>query len=215
MTLQAKGYGTHLALTGEAGQRCLESEAIDLILLDLDLPDIAGVRLCQMIRQKYTLPIVIFSAEGQIDAKVEALEAGANDYIVKPIDIRELLARVQAQLKAISRQTPSAIKPQGNLSYCQAKNQFQTPTGMIYLTENEHQLLLALFQKQGEVMTKSELYAQINSSSYDSERDAHLVEVKISRLRKQLKKFGSSCQILPAYGKGYYLSAEPGSARSM
>lgn len=211
MTLQAKGYATHLALTGEAGLRCLESESIALILLDLDLPDISGVKLCQKIRQQYALPIVIFSAEGQVSAKVEALEAGANDYIVKPIDTRELLARVQAQLAAFSRQHISAIKPLGKLKFCPHKNQFSTGTGALYLTEAEHKLLLALFQNEGTVLTKSELYHQIAQTPYETERDGHLIEVKISRLRKQLKKSDSDCQILPAYGKGYYLAANPSS----
>lgn len=208
MTLQAKGYATHLALTGDAGLRCLADTAIDLILLDLDLPDISGLQLCRQLRHSQTLPIVIFSAEGQVQAKVEALEAGANDYIVKPIDIRELLARVQAQIEAVTRQKAPLVRCLGQLRYCALKQQFSTPDCILHLSDNEYRLLLALFDCAGQVLSKADLYNRLALGEYLPGRDGHLIEVKISRLRKQLKKCASRCQILPAYGKGYYLTAE-------
>lgn len=208
MSLQARGHCTHLALTGHAGLSFLESEAIDLILLDLDLPDIPGVSLCARLRPHYRLPILIFSAEGQVAKKVEALEAGANDYIVKPIDVRELLARVDAQLQAVSRLVQAGSRTCGKLTYCPEKDQFHSQTMPLSLNVTSHQLLRSLFQKAGEVLSKAELYAQVWNGPYVAERDSHLLEVNISRLRKQLKKCESACQIQTAYGKGYYLHCE-------
>lgn len=207
MTLEAKGYVTELALTGEAGQRCLLAQPVDLILLDLDLPDISGLALCQRLREQTSVPIVIFSAEGHVPTKVTALEAGANDYIVKPIDTRELLARVQAQLQAVLRQQGLSEQKLGQLLYAPDKELFMTPCGRLVLSETGHQVLRALFQKAGQVMTKHELYTQAWQGDYVPERDSHLIEVQISRLRKQLKASDSGCQILSAYGKGYYLVA--------
>ncbi len=205
MTLEATGYLTELVLTASAASQYLQANSVDLVLLDLDLPDLSGIELCKSLRELYTFPIVFFSAEGGLQKKLDALEAGANDYIVKPIDIRELLARVKAQLQAVNRSAQGPTPPKGRISYTIDSDQFYTEAGLLPLSDTAKKILYLLFQHE-KVFSKAEIYQQVWHQDYLETRDGHLIESQISRLRKQLKAYPTACQIKTRYGQGYYLS---------
>lgn len=206
MTLDATGYQTELVLTATAGRNYLRGNQVDLVILDLDLPDISGIELCKDLRTRYAFPIVFFSAEGSLNKKIAALEAGANDYIVKPIDIRELLARVQSQMHAFQRKSALPLLKRGKLSYQPESEQFCTDLELLPLSETAKKILLLLFRDESKVFAKTDIYQQVWGSDYLEVRDGHLVENQISRLRKQLKSYQTGCQIKTRYAQGYYLS---------
>ena len=211
MSLETQGYHTCLTVTGSEGCRQLAQQQIDLVLLDLELPDGSGIDFCRQIRARWTLPVIIFSAERNIETKIKALEAGANDYIVKPIDVRELLARVRVQLR--DAQPPSGPQTRTGVQASIGKLRFDTPQNFFYadelplpLSEIEHNLLRVFFHSSPALLSKAELYHQIWGGSYQPERDAHLVETHVSRLRSRLKNSDADCRIQTLYGKGYYLT---------
>lgn len=203
MSLETQGYQTHLTVTGAEGFKQLSCQKIDLILLDLELPDGNGIQLCQKIRKQWNTPVIIFSAERSVETKIQALEAGANDYIVKPVDVRELLARVKAQLRAyLLKNTCLQI---GLLRFDQSQDLFFCNQLPLILSEMEHKLLKVFFIHSPDLLSKADLYSQIWEGAFLPDRDAHLVETHINRLRNRLKKWPTQCQIQTVYGKGYFL----------
>lgn len=202
LSLEAAGYQTCLAMTGAEGLRQLAQQPIALVLLDQELPDGRGIDFCRQIHAQWQGPVIFFSAEQNVETKIQALEAGARDYIVKPVDVRELLARVKVQLRE-----PAPAQPVfGSLRYEPEQELFYEGATPMVLSELEQNLLLAFFQQAPGLVSKAELYRRVWGGDYQPERDAHLVEAHVSRLRARLKQSLTACKIQTVYGKGYFLS---------
>ena len=205
MALKAEGHRVHLVSTGSDARTFLEHYPVSLILLDLELPDMQGLELCGEFSKLYDIPIIVFSAEAQVNTKVKALSVGARDYVVKPVDLRELAARVQAQIRLQKKEPEPHAYEEGNLRYDCVSKIFTIDGTVFVLSENLSEILQVLLQSPGKVFSKAELYQRVWKCKYQPLRDSHLVETQISRLRQMLKKRKCQCKIRSRYGKGYFL----------
>jgi two-component system response regulator MprA len=200
--LAYQGYEVDVAHNGEQALRTAQDNLPDLVILDLMLPDIDGVEVCQRLRSADDLPIIMLTARDAVSDKVEGLEAGADDYMTKPFEFPELLARVKVALR---RRAPSAkeeIKA-GELVVRPASREVTRNGREIQLTAREFELLLYLARHAGEVVSKETLFERVWGYDFDVESDA--IKVYISYLRKKLNAPGERDLIHAIRGVGYVL----------
>ena len=192
-------FDTLIVNDGEEALRHFQSYAPNLILLDLMLPGIDGYEICREIRKTSTVPIIMLSAKGEIFDKVLGLELGADDYIIKPFDSKELVARVKAVIRRFNNATTATI-PQEAPSVPEQSGEFvaypdliinQTNYSVIYQNENldmppkELELLYFLASHPNQVFTREQLLDHI--WGYDYIGDTRTVDVHIKRLREKIK----------------------------
>ncbi len=207
ISLQAQGYTVLEASTGmRAVELVLESRP-ELVLLDLGLPDLNGLEVIRRLRTWTWLPIIVISVQNEEAVIVEALDLGADDYLVKPFKINELSAR----LRAAHRRT-QALPVEGALScgsiFLDQDRRLVTVAGeKVPLTPNEFSILLCLMQNQGRVVTHGKLLSQVWGPEFAEDRQ--LLRVHISNLRKKLEVFPctTGC-ITNETGVGYRLLEE-------
>ena len=186
VNLQARGYTVEVAGTGEEALTLFKAGEFDLVLLDLILPDISGLEVCERIRQQSDVPIIVLSAREDEALKVRALDSGADDYVTKPFSQEELLARVRAVMRRAKAGAPDKAKliRIKTLSIdLQARRAFVNDTDM-HLTRTEFALLAELAQNQEAVLTHETLLARVWGPEY---RDSsHYLHVYLGRIRKKL-----------------------------
>ncbi len=177
--------------------------AYDVILLDWMLPDLDGLAVCRALRRGgVATPIIMLTARGEVRERVLGLDAGADDYVVKPFEIDELLARIQALL----RRTLGFGRMQlGALEIDRLHRRVTLGGRPLELTTREYMLLLALAHQGEQVVSRSELLSQVWSTQFD--RGSNLVEVHVSRLRDKLGEH--AWMIDTVRGKGYRLRQHP------
>lgn len=199
-------FETKIVYDGESALREADSFAPDLILLDLMLPGIDGYQVCREVRQKSQTPIIMLSAKGEVFDKVLGLELGADDYLEKPFDTKELVARVKAVLRRYKTAVPAAEVP--------AAKQVSYPNLTINLTNysviyngksidmppKELELLYFLASSPNHVYTREQLLDQIWGYEYIG--DTRTVDVHIKRLREKIKDH-ESWRIATIWGVGY------------
>lgn len=193
------GYTVDSAANGEDGQFMGETEPYDLVILDLGLPAPDGITILKAWRkQGKAMPVLILSARDQWSDKVEGLDVGANDYLTKPFNMAELLARVRAHVR---RQTDhkSSVLQVGDLSLNAATGQVTVSGSPVKLTAYQYKVLDYLMHHAGRIVSRTELTEKIYSQ--DHERDSNTIEVFIGILRR---KIGSN-RILTEKGLGYRL----------
>ncbi|MEJ0060448.1 MAG: response regulator transcription factor [Terricaulis sp.] len=193
------GYTVDTADNGEDGQFMGETEPYDLAILDLGLPKIDGLSVLKAWRKEgRTLPVLILSARDRWSEKVEGLDLGANDYLTKPFNMAELLARVRAHVR---RQTDhkSAVLEVGDLRLNAATGQVTVNGSPVKLTAYQYKVLDYLMHHAGRIVSRTELTEKIYSQ--DHERDSNTIEVFVGILRR---KIGSN-RILTEKGLGYRL----------
>ena len=163
--LQNENYTVYKFYSSKEALVCIESEEVDLAILDIMLPDISGFSLCQKIREKYTYPIIMLTAKDDETDKITGLTLGADDYVTKPFRPLELIARVKAQLRRYKKYSPmqAEIKPATTLSYEKLLLDTQTYEcsldGIILsLTPTEFSILRFLLEHKGSVVTLEELF---------------------------------------------------------
>ncbi|CAD2075014.1 Response regulator ArlR [Jeotgalicoccus aerolatus] len=204
LELGHEGYSVTLAEDGQEGFNLASENDYDVILLDLMLPKLNGLEVCRRLRKTKDTPIIIITAKGDTYDKVVGLDYGADDYIVKPFEIEELLAR----LRVIMRRNKSAETSHDTLdlhgisidtsAYTVAID--DTP---IELTKTEHELLHLLVKNMGIVMKREQILDII--WGYDSEVETNVVDVYIRYLRNKLKPFGKDKLIETVRGVGYVI----------
>jgi two-component system KDP operon response regulator KdpE len=204
VNLQARGYAVEVAGTGEAALDRFKATEFDLVLLDLILPGISGLEVCEQIRRQSDVPIVVLSAREDEQLKVRALDAGADDYVTKPFSQEELLARVRAVMRRAQAGTLSNVAQIQikNLSVdLKARRAFVDGVDM-HLTRTEFALLAELAQNQEAVLTHETLLARVWGPEY---RDSsHYLHVYLGRIRKKLgADLESLLETVP--GVGYIL----------
>jgi two-component system, OmpR family, KDP operon response regulator KdpE len=193
VNLTARSYTVVTAGTGRQALDAAASEQPDLVLLDLGLPDIDGIQVIRELRTWSTVPIVILSGRSQSQAKIQALDAGADDYVTKPFHVDELFARVRAVL----RRTPaldadeSATVSFGDVTIDLAARRVskvaadQTQPVDIHLTKTEWQLLTALLRNPGRLIAQRELIRASRGAGYDDA--AHYLRQYMAQLRRKLE----------------------------
>jgi DNA-binding response OmpR family regulator len=198
--LRGEGFAVDLAADGDAGLKAALGPPYDLIILDLLLPDLGGIEvLRRLIRQHPGQTVIVLSALGDTPSKVASLEAGADDYLVKPFSFEELLARVRVRLRdARSVRTRLTAGP---LTLDLIAHHVQTESGRVLLAEREFLLLRELMSSAGDTVSKERLLATVWGYRFDP--GSNVVDVYVRRLRAKL---GGEA-IKTVRGEGYRIDA--------
>lgn len=185
ISLSANGYQVLEAATAAVALDTLEGEPVDLVLLDLGLPDEDGQDVILAIRAHSAVPIIVLSVRGGDQDKIRALDAGANDFVTKPFSIGELLARVRATLRIITEErSPSSELTSGLLMLDPARHRVEVDNRPVKLTPREFALLELLLRNPGKVMSHAALLRAVWGDEHTT--DTHYLRIYISQLRQKL-----------------------------
>ncbi|MHC5310391.1 response regulator transcription factor [Myroides sp. LJL116] len=200
--LQEKGFLVTHCLNGESAYEVSQKQKFDLILLDWMLLGISGLDLCKLIRQEQNIngdtPIIFLTAKDTIENVVLGLESGANDYIKKPFNFQELLARIGVYIRDIS---PVNVLEMGNISVNLQSNEAFLSGQKVELTLREYNLLCYLFSNKNKVCDRKDIISEIWDIHYDY--DTSVIEVFINALRRKLQLKKDDPRLLTVRGKGY------------
>ena len=183
LALEDEGYEIIEASDGIKGLSLFESTSVDLVLLDLRLPDLSGFEVCRMIRSKSLVPIIIVTAQTDTHDLVAGLEAGADDYVTKPFHLEEVLARLRALVRRASGHASSDLVC-GPVRIDTRTSRVSVNDVTIKLTSLEYRLISYLLHHAGRVVSRTELVEHLYDQDFD--RDSNTIEVFVGRLRKKL-----------------------------
>ncbi len=200
-----KGYEVDVAHTGEQALASARDHLPDIVVLDLMLPDMDGIEVCRRLRAADDVPIIMLTARDAVSDKVEGLESGADDYMTKPFEFEELLARIKAALRRRGDRAGKEVLRIGDLEVRPASREVTRGGRPIALTAREFDLLEYLARHAGQVVNKETLFERVWGYDFDVESDA--IKVYISYLRKKLNAGGEPDLIHAIRGVGYVLKA--------
>ena len=206
--LKNAGYAVKTAATGNAALAEVAQQAPDLIVLDLMLPDVDGIEVCQRIRKRSDVPILMLTARDEDVDKIIGLEVGADDYLTKPFNPRELVARVRAILRRAAPDRPdleSAVIRHGDLVVDAGRREARVGEEEIQLAPKEFDLLWELLDHRGLVLTRDQLLERV--WGYTFAGDTRTVDVHVRQLRRKL---GDASPIVTVWGVGYKVGPTPG-----
>ncbi len=201
--LLLEGYEARLVQDGSAGLAAFHEENPDLIILDLMLPGIDGIEVCKRIREESDVPILMLTARDTVNDRVLGLDSGADDYVVKPFDIDELLARVRAQLRRAEHKQPKQVLEFADLVMDTAARTVRRGDREIELTAREFDLLELFMRHPNQVISRTQIYDEI--WDYDFGGESNIIEVYIRYLRTKLEAEGEPRLIYTKRGAGYIL----------
>lgn len=208
-SLEEAGYDVKVALDGGAGKNLLFQNPCDLLVLDLILPTLTGLELCKEAKKAFpALPILMLTALGTTDDKIDGFQAGADDYLVKPFDLRELLARISALL----RRSQTLVSSKNNiLRYAGIEMDLDKKTVTchgteIVLTPKEFNLLAYMLENPERMLSKSEISEKVWGIHFDT--GTNFIDVYINYLRKKIDKTFNIKLIHTKSGMGFMLRAE-------
>ncbi|WP_219223473.1 response regulator transcription factor [Pedobacter antarcticus] len=187
--LEEQGFQVEVAFDGLMGKKMMLAHAYDLIITDLVLPHINGITLCQEIRKAWPeIPIIMLTALGATDDKVDGFNAGANDYLVKPFDFRELHVRIKALLQRFGNAPKQDLS---NLRYADLEMDLKTKTVTrqsreIGLTPKEFRLLEYMIRNRERIITRAEISENVWDTNFDT--GTNFIDVYINYLRKKIDK---------------------------
>ncbi|WP_144533193.1 response regulator transcription factor [Bacillus pumilus] len=206
LELEYEGYEVTVKETGMDGFQALEEESFDLVLLDVMLPELSGLEVLRRVRKTNTAtPIMLITARDSVPDKVSGLDLGANDYITKPFDIEELLARIRAQLRLnINEQEEKETELSiADLTVNEKTRDIQRAGQMLELTPREYDLLVHLLKHQQQVLTRDQLLTAVWGFDYFG--DTNVVDVYIRYLRKKVDYPFEKQLIHTVRGVGYVM----------
>lgn len=205
--LKKNNYSVDVAFDGERALTLFETEEYDVILLDIMMPKVDGIKVLKTIRQTNTnIPIIILTAKTEIEDKVLGLDSGANDYLEKPFDTRELLARIRAVTR--TKEEVDNKLSFGNTNLNRKTFELEANPKSVKLTNKEFQMIEMLFQNKNAVVSAGQFMDKIWSNDLDV--DNNVVWVYISYLRKKLSFLESNVEIKATRSIGYYLEIKNG-----
>lgn len=204
--LSDQHYVVDMAFDGQAGHDFVEVVSYDLVILDLMLPKIDGVMLCQQLRRSgYTMPVLMLTARDTSSDKVLGLDAGADDYVVKPFELKELLARVRALLRRGNAALPPILAWE-KLTLDPATCQVRYAAQLLHLTPKEYGLLELLLRSSGRVLSRDGILDHL--WSFENPPGQETVKVHVRGLRQKLKAAGAADDFVETvYGLGYRLNS--------
>ena len=207
-SIRAHGYDVDVAASGAEALERHERGRPDLVVLDLNLPDIDGVEVIRRIRQRGSTPIIVLSVREAERDKVAALDAGADDYVTKPFGADELLARVRAGRRRLAGPEGGAdgVLVAGDLRVDLQRREVQVRGQQVRLTPTEYDLLKAFLRYPDRVLTDRTLLREVWGPSYSSE--SHYLHVYVARLRKKLQLGSAAPAIVTEPGVGYRFVVE-------
>ena len=209
--LEREGYQVDIAYDGKAALELFAARPYDLLLLDWTLPKMDGLAVCKSIRRESSVPIIMLTAKGETLDKIIGLEVGADDYLVKPFDLRELLARIHAlmrRLETVSDESAdNAWLQYEDLLLDREKLLLFSHGKKMALTANEYKLLEIMMKKPENVFSREFLYEQVweGTPAYND----RTVDVTISRLRKKILELSGKKYFHAVRGIGYRLGGQP------
>jgi two-component system, OmpR family, response regulator MprA len=202
--LSYEGYQVELAGDSREAFARVADNPPDLVVLDWMLPGMDGLEICRRLRQVNDMPIIMLTAKGTLDDKVDGLDSGADDYLVKPFEPEELLARVRALLRR--RQPQTNVLRFGALSLDPGARQVWAGDKLVELSSKEFDLLELLMRHPRQVLTRETFYDRV--WGYDFSGESNILEVYIRYLRSKLEAAGSPRYIQTVRGVGYALRDE-------
>ncbi len=201
--LERSNYSVDAVYDGEAALEYMAAGNYDGIILDIMMPKKDGLTVLKEIRKKGSkIPVLLLTAKGEVDDKVEGLDAGANDYLTKPFHAKELLARLRAMTRVQMESEDSQLKA-GNVTLDRATFELTTPKGSIRLANKEYQMMEILMSNPGHLISSERFFEKI--WGYDSEAELNVVWVYLSNLRKKLSSLDADIQIRATRNAGYSL----------
>lgn len=196
-------YHVDLAHDGESAQHLAQSEDFDLVVLDLMLPKLDGITVCRNLRQAgKTTPVIMLTARDKTDDRILGLDAGADDYLVKPFSMGELFARIRAVIRRVEQQTEDILHV-GSLRLDPHSSFVHRGQREILLTAKEFALMLYFMQRPGRVLTRTEILEHVWDSDYYG--FGNVVDVYVNYLRNKLEEGGEPRVIETVRGRGYIL----------
>jgi len=178
------GFEVISAVLPEEGLQLLEQENPDLVILDVMLPEMDGFEVCRTIRQSSTVPVIMLTARGEVMDRVVGLEIGADDYLPKPFEPRELVARIQSVLRRVQPKNLSAVQKFGGLIIDFQKREVTLDEKIVYLTSNEFECLALLVKNVGKVLDRDQIMEDLRGIEWDAFNRS--VDITMSRLRNKL-----------------------------
>jgi two-component system response regulator MtrA len=201
IVLQGEGFETHFCADGSGALEAFRAAEPDLVLLDLMLPGIDGIEVCSQLRAESGVPIIMLTAKSDTTDVVAGLESGADDYVVKPFNPQELVARIRTRLRPTADSALEALSV-GDLVIDVAGHEVRRGEERINLTPLEFELLLALAMKPQQVFTREMLLEQVWGYHYKA--DTRLVNVHVQRLRAKVELDADNPRIVTTVrGVGY------------
>lgn len=204
-SLEENGFTVEAAYDGEEALKVLQEKRIDLVILDIMLPKLDGLEVCRRIRNRWDIPVIMLTARGEDTDKIVGLELGADDYLAKPFNTRELIARVKAVLR---RATYTGHEPAGavfkfdELEIDIPRQRVTVNSSQVELTVTEFNLLATLARHPGRVFTREVLLEQVWGSPYT---DPRTVDVYVRRVREKVEPDAAHPRwIMTRRGAGYY-----------
>ncbi len=202
--LEAAGYQVTCTDHGDEADLLLRESVPDLVLLDWMLPGLSGIELCRRLRQRpetQRLPIILLTARGAEDERVRGLATGADDYIVKPFSVPELLARVSALLRRAAPERGASLLQAGTLVLDRTSHRIKRGPRSLHLGPTEYKILECLMERPGRVFSRAQLLDVVWGD--DSEIDERTVDVHVGRLRKAINEGKERDPIRTVRGAGY------------
>ncbi len=204
VTLEANGYRVLPAFTGNEGLALAAQHRPALVILDIGLPDLSGQEVLRRLREWSNVPVVILSALGDEKGKVAALDAGADDYVTKPFNTDELLARLRVALRHLAKQEEAPVFQARNLVVDLATRRVTLHGKEVKLSVTEYNLLRLFVRHAGKVLTHRQILREVWGAGHDE--DTHYLRVYIAHLREKIETEPSSPQlIVTELGVGYRL----------
>ena len=202
MILEKNHYSVDPVYNGEDALSYLCTDHYDGAILDIMMPKMDGITVLQKIRAKgIALPVLLLTAKAEVDDKVLGLDSGANDYLTKPFDTKELLARIRAMTR--TQQNPNSKLSFGNITLDRASFALTSPSGSLLLANKEYQMMEFLMSNPRQLISSERFLERI--WGYDSDAEINVVWVYISYLRKKLTALGADIQIKATRNAGYSL----------
>ncbi len=207
--LAAAGYGVVTATSAEEGQLLLSEQTFDLLLLDWMLPEMTGIELCGSVRRSgrhASMPILMLTARGDEPDRIRGLTTGADDYVVKPFSVPELLARIKALLRRAAPERINNLLSHGAITLDRDAHRVTRAGREVNLGPTEYKLLETLMETTGRVLSRAQLIDRVWGNT--AEIDERTIDVHIGRLRKALIRGEEPDPVRTVRGAGYVLSAD-------
>lgn len=202
--LKKDGYNVTICHNGDDGEYYISTSIYDLVILDRMMPGMDGITLLQKIRNKsISIPVIMLTALGSIDDRVNGFDAGADDYIVKPFETREFLARIRAVIRRPNMSENSHILNFSNISLDTREHTLSGPNGECSLSKKEVDLLTLFFSKPTQTLQRTFLFAKV--WGMDSEVEESILDSYVHFLRRRIKAASTSVAISTIRGVGYKL----------
>lgn len=194
---KANGDNTYVAHTGESAIKLVDEVPLDMIILDLMLPDMSGEDICQYVKSSYEIPIIMLTAKISIEDKVKGFELGADDYVVKPFHPKEILVRAKRLLPESEKMKVITF---GKLEVLRSERQVFLNHQNIQLTQHEFNILLLLIENPKKIFSRDDIIQKL--FGYDTEINTRIVDQHIKNIRKKLEKD----YIQTVFGLGYKMN---------